>query len=614
MKQFSSSLLNKQMKSTQIGSDDAGIPFALTMNDMNFKEFAEVLYSANRPAQIHEKHVWELAGILFDDTSDEYLDTMPDDEFEQEQWKNRKEKLSDFWKELVLSDAASDAFKASSPEGKAIAFLSGFNVWDACSALIEGKNFRLATMVAQIGQGDAMKSEITRQIDDWRRLNMLSEIDHAQRALYELLAGNAYISEGSAEVGAENRAKSFQISSEFNLDWCRAFGLRLWYGINSEEPLEAAVLQYADDLADGELTQPRPWFAEKRGCKATDTRNEHNHHEELLWGLLQLYAAKQGANVKVNVVDILEPRNINGSPVDARLSFQLLHLLRAKEVVDWTGEIEEAADSITSTLATSLIQIGEYWQNAIFVMLHLSSQAARAKVIQEALYQHAADFDLTLGRDSPTQHFGDGRLASLESDLRIPRTWIYSARALYMRSVKADHTAEVHCLLAAGDYQAAHQTLCTTVAPEAIISRSYDALRELLGGFEATLPDDPSRTAMQTIKDWSQGGGIYFDFIHLLDIERRRGTASDSLAKERRKLLRRLTAQLLSIKEQERIRMGLDERAAVWDMARVVADAIASTKEEVCLFGPFFMCRVFYEKAPLMTIRSMRPQIFCDCP
>ena len=581
-------MLDKQFKSTQIGGDDDGVPFALTTDDISFGEFAKILDAAESAVHKHEQHVWELASILFDDIGEDILETVPENDYEQEQWRVRRDRLSDFWKNLVLSDAVYDASTASTLERKAIAYLSGFNVWDACNALLESKNFRLATLLAQIGQSDVMKNEMSRQIDDWRRLNALSEIEIPIRALYELIAGNSYLSEGRAGTGAENKAESFQIANEFKMDWRRAFGLRLWYGISAEEPLEAAITQYTDDLAGNgelvgkkELVQPVPWFLEKRSSEGSASMQVANQCEDLLWGLLRLYAAQHDSRMEANVIEILEPRNVNGNPLDARLSFQLLHLLRAKGVIEWTDAIGEAADTLASTLAISSAQTAEHWEDAIFVLLHLSSPPMRTKAIQEALYQRAASFDITPGRDSPSEGFPDSTIASLTVELCIPRAWVYAARALFMRAVKGDHAAEVYCLLAAGDYQAAHQTLCTTVAPRAIISRNYDGLRELLGGFETRLPDDPSRTAMQTIKDWSQGGGIYFDFIHLVDIERRRGAMNENLAKQRRKLLRRLTAQLLSLKKQEKTKMDLDERAAIWDMALVVARAITASKDEV---------------------------------
>lgn len=581
-------MLDKQFKSTQIGGDDDGVPFALTTDDIGFGEFAEILNGAKSAVHKHEQHVWELASILFDDFSEDVMETGLGNDYEQEQWKIRKDRLSDFWKNLVLPDAMNDASTASTLERKAIAYLSGFNVWDSCNALLENKNFRLATLLAQIGQSDTMKNEMSRQIDDWRRLNTLSEIDIPIRALYELIAGNTYLSEGCAGTGAENKAKSFQIANEFKMDWRRAFGLRLWYGISAEEPLEAAITQYTDDLiGNGELTdkkelvQPVPWFLEKQVSESSASLQKANQYEDLLWGLLRLYAAQHDSRMETNIVEILEPRSVNGNPLNARLSFQLLHLLRAKGVIEWTDATVEAADTLASTLAISSAQTADHWQDAVFVLLHLSSPSMRIKAIQEALYQRAANFDITPGRDSPSESFSDSTMASLTVELCIPRAWVYAARALFMRAVKGDHAAEVYCLLAAGDYQAAHQTLCATVAPKAIISRNYDGLRELLGGFETRLPEDPSRTAMQTIKDWSQGGGIYFDFIHLVDIERRRGAINESLAKQRRKLLRRLTAQLLSLKKQEKTKMDLEERAAIWDMALIVAKAINASKDEV---------------------------------
>ncbi len=549
---------------------------------------------------MHEKQVWELASILFDDASAEMLDSMPLRNYDNIEWRLRKDKLSEFWKGLVREDAEGSVAAADEPEVRAIAHLSGCNVLGACDALLEGRDFRLATMIAQVGGSAVLRETMAKQLQDWRRMNVTSEMTVPIRALYELLAGNTCISEEVDGAGVEDRARGFGIANEFDLDWKRAFGLRLWYGAQLDDPIEAAVAQYAQDLSSGqESVKPSPWFIEK-GEKTGWSDPEPDSREDILWGLLKIYALSEYSKLKVDVAEVFEPANTSGNPLDVRLSFQLFHLLRAKGVFDYfdtpadDSDIESnIADTLSATYSASLAATNHKWPDAIFALLHISSPAARVAGIKDILRQHAAQLH-SLNGDADEDATSNPIFHTLVSEYHVPASWLYSARALHVGVVHNDRVTEVQCLLAASDFAAAHDVLCRAVAPAAIISRAYDGLRELLGGFESPLPQDRRRTATQAIPDWALGGGVYFDFIHLLDLGR--GTADAAVAQERRKVLRRLVMALPAMVEERKM-LGLEERVAVWEMGKVVATAVAKGKDEVSL-------RFFFNST--ITLHAMR--------
>jgi nuclear pore complex protein Nup98-Nup96 len=561
--------------------------------------------SLGTPAAEHEQQAWRLLSLLFDDADKEPAGVRKED---MEIY--RKERLSDFWKSLVFDDAQKHVQQAASREEQAIAQLSCNNVADACHTLLDGLDLRLATMVAQIGGDEQMRQSMVTQIDEWRRLDVLSEMEDSQRALYELLAGNCARSEGKTGGGHENRAATFNISSRFGLDWRRAFGLRLWYGTTANESIELAIAQFADAVRDGnETVKPVPWFVQSNvDMDWVDPKAEHR--EDLLWGILKLYAsAKMG--IPANVEDILAPENVSGHPFNARLSFQLFQLFKSRReddkeaderkpamptsrggsgvIEDDDGEFRrslqswvdpaaqddvqakeplvELSDKITLTYAASL-HTPEHWTTAIWVYTHLSSPTMREHYIRSLVNQFASTYSL---------EEGNATYKYLTDDLRIPSTWLHSAAALQAKS-EGDALHEATHLIKAEELEEAHEVLCRKVGPEAIISRDYDFLRELMDGFVSEL----QISRREPVQGWAQGGQIYFDYIELIDLTGQRSNyrVDEELDNRVQELLAKLQ-RALEIAGRDRLgACGLEERVALMEIAGTVANLV--TKTQVC--------------------------------
>ena len=478
----------------------------------------------NDPASIHEKRVWELASILFDSRT-ERAEAV------------RKASLSIFWAELVEQASSRAMALASTSEEKAMACLAGHRITEACKYLVESKNFRLATLVPLIGTSETAKKEMREQIKSWRDSKMLSEFSEPIRAIYELLSGNTSVCEG-LKGAVEDRLDSFVISKFFGLDWKQAFGLRLWYAISAEDDVTAAVAQFQEDIDQDKEDLPRPWYLEEKIQPLWFDYEAHNR-QDLLWGLLQLYAREE-----TDLEAILRPENSQLSPLDMRLSWQLGVALQGFAALPESEKSEEKADATTISYAAQLTSAGE-WIEAVFVLLHLTDSAARQKSIQDHLCRHAG----LIGGES------DVNFATLTDKFLIPAKWVWEALALYQRGVKKNAAYEVHCLVKADAFEEAHRVLIQQVAPQAIIERDYDTLESLM----EQLDDHAS-----AIGDWSQGGELYNLFLSLLEYR-----AKGEIAP--REILDRLLAGL----QNEQVAEGEIVRyAALSDMADETAKEI----------------------------------------
>jgi nuclear pore complex protein Nup98-Nup96 len=586
---------------------------------LNFADLAKVVPIDN-PAGIYEYQAWQLLSILFDEV-DQVPSDMTAEHLDHHRERYRKDKLSEFWESLVRQEAEEHARQAETNEEQAIAYLSAHNIPDACNALLGGLDLRLATMVAQIGGDLAMRQDMASQIEEWRRLDVLSEMEESVRALYELIAGNCAQSEGKQLDGPENKATTFSIAQYFGLDWRRAFGLRLWYGTLVDEPIELAVAQFADALRDGqEAVRPTPWFTRHPDGMSWDDPDADDR-EDILWGILKLYASSK-LHLPANVEDVLAPENVSGHPLNARLSFQLFHFFKSRldnddEYLDRRvsmptvrhgdglrqsfmssttsavmdeqsgNPLIELGDKLALTYAASL-HTSKHWKTALFVYTHLSSPAMREHYIRSLLAQHSKSFSL---------HESEETYRYLVQDLDIPNEWLHAAAALQAKT-DGDNLRQTMHLIKAGELGEAHEVLCRSVGPESIISRDYDALRELLGEFVPTPSGSPidetasissrarARHPKEPVPGWTRGGQIYFDYIHLLDLNSNQSSyrVDEELNSEINALLSKLQQALEGIARDRLDGCGLEERVALTEIAGVVAALVA--KNKVCVYSP----------------------------
>ncbi|KAK8053806.1 hypothetical protein PG996_013107 [Apiospora saccharicola] len=513
---------------------DGGVPTVMGPR-VSIRDFATETGSKNAAAE-HEKLVWELASVLFD--SIKVPSDLQNDQDAVE--KIRRENLSRFWEQMLDEETNKGIAMARTSEEKALASLAGHRVAEACKHLLDGKDFRLATLVALIGSSDAMKKDMREQIKEWKDAHVLPELSQPIRALYEMLSGNVCACEGSKSVTTENRMRSFIISKEFGLNWRQAFGLRLWYAISAEDFVVDAVEKYQVDVSQEKEIPPMTWFAEQ-GIRSIWNDPEEGQRQDLIWGLLQLYS-----NDRADLEAILRPENSQLSPLDYRLCWQLGQALTATGKVSFGKNADEKVDAATTSFASQLTTEGS-WEEATFILLHLTDPNARTRAVQEHICRHAG----LIGNEQSES------FKKLTEKLKIPTRWIWHAKALYMRSVKKDASSEVQCLLRADSFAEAHRTFIKDVAPVAIIERDFHALADLLRQFDGRQSQVP---------DWNLGGEIYKAFLQLVDHQHRRELPPNTLVNG---LLEGLPAMHGNTPEA-----GIQEYAALTDMAAVVANVV----------------------------------------
>ena len=509
-----------------------------------FKNIASLV----QPPSQYEQSVWELASILFDDQDFEAYG-VPGAHKAAYDHRIRKDRLIHFWKRQCQETAMRAVSAAPNAEERAIAHLSANNVVEACDALVQGKDFRLATLVAQIGGDQIMRDDMTAQIAKWRELNVLSEITEPLRALYSLLAGDTCVCEGK-KGPYEDRAKTFVISERFDLDWKRAFGLRLFYSILAEDTIEAAVVKFEHDLRSDEGKKPVPWFVEKNTGGPWDDPKAAQR-EDILWGLLKIFAASRSALPTSSLAGILAPENITGNPIDARLSFQLYHAITAR-----FPAISEPskADYLAQTFAVQLDSAGE-WYWSLFSLLHLSSYRQRHSAIQSLLVQHAE----AISSDTNSELF-----QTLTEVCKIPVAWIWEAKALYARSVLQDHLQEVEFLVKAQDWKEAHEVFQKEVGPSAVVEQDWDKLQGVLDNF---------KDCKEQVAEWGMGGQVYEDYLSLM-----KGVKTD----EKEELLLRLLGALPNMMRGGK--RELKETVAVQEISALVGKEVLAMKQKVSRF------------------------------
>ena len=516
---------------------ESGLPYA-TAKAIPF----QALEQGVPDGAAQEVLIWRLASILFDDYDDDVSRDVPTFRKNNFEDRIRKDRLSEFWQGLCREQATKAVATASSAELRALAHLTMHNVQDACKVLLEGKDFRLATLVGQIGSDATMQEDMRAQIKEWGASKILSEMTEPIRALYDLLAGNLFMCTGQ-DGHVEDRALSFSISERYDLDWKRAFGLRLWYTKPSDEPIDASIKQFAEDLKDGETKAPVVTASNQRNLSGGDTARQ----EDVLWQMLKLFANLKESSTSARLRTILS----TSSQVDSRLAFQLLRgLSRAGFYSEPTD-----ADQVVTDFAADLDNAGE-WVWAVWVLLHLSTHQQRADALEELVYSHAADIG---EEDSDTYN-------TLHEEFHIPEALLWSAKALYVRTVEGDYVQEVSHLIRAREFDEAHQRLVQVVGPQAIIAQEHGMLQDLLDNF----PDK------DLVKDWKLGGQVYEDYVRLV-----KGLSKE----ERETVIMRLMTSLATVEKQRGDKMGFEEMVALQEMSKAVGQAVLKEQNRVSSFG-----------------------------
>lgn len=530
------------MGQTNIAVQD-GVP-AATFDPQPF----EKKWSMRDLVHKQETTAFELCHILFDSFSDHFSSSLPESELATYYHRIRKDRLAEFWAKLCEPAASQAVSGANSNEERALAYLSMNRVVDACTELQKGKNFRLATLVAQLGGNATATDVMQQQLEAWTAHNVISEMSDSVRAIMSLLAGRTSFVEGK-KGPVEDQAASFVISQRFNLDWKRAFGLRLWYGISPEASLESAILQFAEDLADGfETAKPKPWFLEAgKGRNASWKDPRPGTRMDLLWAILVLVAEQSKHEATTSLAEALSPENVVGHPMSYRLTFELYQMLAPR----LTRSVDAAkADALVAAFSASLEGLGS-WLQALWVLLFLSDASQRKHALQSALTRMAP----LLTNETEIRE-------RIFRDFKIPESWVWNAKALFART-EGDKSAEVTYLARGHNWVEAHRVLCEDLAPLAIIERSHKKLHLILEHFPA-----------KNIPDWRLGGQVFQDYLSLV--------GGKLTGPETRVVLGNLMRALAELKPQkgDRKKISFAQNVALSEMTRVATEKANELDED----------------------------------
>jgi nuclear pore complex protein Nup98-Nup96 len=502
-----------------------GFPRANTSAAINF------IYMGDRATTMHEASIWQVAGGLFDPIELAFpilLEGFTEQQAAQYEPRLRRDGFSELWARLSHGSVEERLGNARTAEEKALLYLTENNVSAACDALVSGKNFKLATLVSQLPGDHASRSLMEKQITAWCERNDWSEFPDTVRALYSIIAGQVCTIAGKTGP-AENRVKEVCISEQFGLTWMQSFGLRLFFGGHAS--VLEAVEAYCNDLSDKkEKILPVPSWA---------NQGEGEGREDPLMGLLRL-STKRG-----DLETLFDPKNVSGSAVNSRLAWQMATQLRAQGYC--SSLPDEKLDQLTIGFAAELEAAGLF-VTSTWVLLHLRHAGTRSTAVAELIQRNG-------GRIPDPGTTQPDYFRVLEAENKIPAELLWSAKALHARAELNDPWLQTQYLLNAQALDEAHDVICTTLGPKAIIEKDYKPLLDLLTRFPIQKPEG-----------WVQGGAVFSDFARLMGFN-----TSRKFSREGSALAEKLKAGLAAMEGVER-NMGLEEKVAMVEMDTVLKD------------------------------------------
>lgn len=296
--------------------------------------------------------------------------------------------------------------------------------------------------------------------------------------------------------------------------------------------------------------------------------------EHPLWVLLQLYAATQGTYADTPTLpQALTPL---ARPFDNRIPFQLHHALISN--IPTLPVSVDLADRLAIDLSFQL-SASSFYLGAVFSSMHISDPSVREHHIQNILTRHAASLPQMLDRKAAEI---DSQWRILVERLKVPTAWICQAKAVCFRGTHQSLN-ELRYLLLGEDWVEAHECLCRRVAPRAVIEEDWNVIRAMVGQF--------GDNVKQWVEDWGTGGGMYEDFVGMMQPPNGKGKMAGEKEKDQEKeaRIKRLQSALQELgrtfkKRGSDLMAGgleeLEQRVACQEMARRVADVVAREQKQ----------------------------------
>ncbi|KAF9460038.1 nuclear protein 96-domain-containing protein [Collybia nuda] len=568
---LSSKLLQHHLSNSPIEPDDDGIPFAAPSSALNFASFASLFPSTDRS---YEASVFRLGEALFDEIDLHLGSSITVDIRNRVIALRRKAALSAWLEDAVIPALEADLRSNPSASSSTVAFtfLTGNQVDKACASAMDGGYLKLATLISQAGGDFDFREDLKEQLQIWRDERIDVHIDEGVRKVYTLLSGVVGdVIEGSKGGGLE---KCSDIDVTKGLDWKRIFGLHLWFSEPIDAPIGQVFRAY-DQLtkdASRQVSQPVPWYAEQTTNATSSSSWNLPSQPSLPDGLFSLI--RLHAEPACSLSQILSPLSFGSSPVDYSMAWHLYIILSrcmgvrdfadrgepvgrsgAHTMMDDDEDQEEdgiqghspSADLLASMYAFQLESLGMV-QEALFVLLHIEGPAGREKAIKDLLARTASKLDEWMTR-------------GVVGSLKIPMAWVNEAKAMYALD-KGDMFDAYQLFISAGLYNPAHDLAVLELAPDAVIRKDLDLLKEIFSKFVG-----------RPVDGWHIRGQAFLDYVHImtrlpeLQAEQAHNTVADaSQATEIDELTRSVSKLIGILPDVLRNTSDIRHRAALSEM------------------------------------------------
>ncbi|KAL1347456.1 hypothetical protein HN51_023539 [Arachis hypogaea] len=348
-------------------------------------------------------------------------------------------------------------------------FLTGRQLDEAVQLAASKGDVRLACLLSQAGGSTVNRSDISKQLDIWRKKGLdFSFIENDRVRLYELLAGNIH-----------------DALHEVDIDWRRFLGLLMWYKLPPDTSLPIAFRTYKHFLDEGRAPYPVPLFIDEGPSEEAISWNADKHFD-ISFYLMLLHSSEE------REFSFLKAMFSAFSSTPDPLDYHMIWHQRA--VLEAVGVIKSNDLHVLDMgFVSQLLSLGKcHW--AIYVVLHLpfreDCQFLHVNLIREILFQYCEIWS----SDESQQQFIE--------DLGIPSEWIHEALAIYY-NYNGDLPKALEHFLQCANWQKAHTIFVTSVAHSLYLQAKHSEIWRIATSME----DHKSE-----IENWELGGGIYISY------------------------------------------------------------------------------------------------------
>jgi len=376
----------------------------------------------------------------------------------------------------------------------------------AAAARLAQKNNEhyLALLISQAGSSVAFRGMLQRQLDLWTENRADVFITKDRLRIIALLAGIPVW-----------QTTEKMINTCEGMDWIKAFGHHLWYVVSSAGSISDALTEY--EKACGIIQDPECDIEPYAALPTPSYTQDQTIFRDLCYQLISVYCRRTTPLDKV-----VNPLNHTYNVKENVLSWLVWQQLKA---LGYSHLSETASAQLTMDFAAQLENNG-LWQWAVFVTLHLNSAPSATRAFVQGIIGRHIELEV----DEESESF-------LKDRLGVPAQWIEQARSVKARYC-SEPRLEARSLLAAGLYSEAHDVICDGIAPEAILSESYQQLEDLLAPLA-----QPQCCSL--IADWSVKGKVYWNYMTV--VKAIENILKQENLNERGVLLEKLTPDVTSL-------------------------------------------------------------------